>query len=172
VASYGDQDARGPDCAVYVTTRPSRLSSNDVYVDEPWLTIRWDRQHKCVYAEWNGFCNSTQFRDGTLKILGTIRDTRAAWLLSDNRKLEGVVDQDQLWLRDTWVPMAAAAGLRRIAVLVARQGLGKIASQEIIGRFGQTAFVTRMFDSVEEAFEWVVDDQERISGRAGNSRVT
>jgi hypothetical protein len=115
----------------------------------------WDREHACVLAEWTGFANSAQFRDGTLKILEALRDKHAALLISDNRKLEGVVDEDQLWLRDTWVPVAVAAGLKRIAVVVAHRGLGKIASEEIIGRFGKTKFVTNTFESGNEALKWV-----------------
>ena len=144
----------------------SAPSSDDVYADEPWLTIRWDHERKFVHAEWKGFCNSSQFRDGTLKILAAIRDRHSASLVSDNRRLEGVIDQDQLWLRDTWVPVAVAAGLRRIAVLVAHQGLGKIASQEIIGRFGETAFVTRMFESEHEAQSWAAGDEVSLDARA------
>ena len=128
-----------------------------IYADEPWLTIRWESQHRCVNAEWKGFANSAQFRDGTLKILEALRDKHAALLISDNRRLEGVVGEDQLWLRDTWVPVAVAAGLRRIGVVVARQGFGKIASNEIVGKFGKTAFLTRMFESVDEATKWLVD---------------
>src|ERR1700687_1901464 len=114
---------------------------DQVYAVEPWLSIRWDREHACVHAEWTGFANSAQFRDGTLKILEALRDKHAALLISDNRRLEGVVGEDQLWLRDTWVPVAVAAGLRRIGVVVARQGFGKIASNEIVGKFGKTAFL-------------------------------
>ena len=151
-------------------SRSSSLAPpTDVYADEPWLTIGWDRNRKWVHAEWKGFCNSSQFREGTLKILEAIRDHNSVSLISDNRRLEGVVDADQLWLRDTWVPVAVAAGLRRIAVLVARQGLGKVASEEIIGRFGETAFATRMFESIDEAVAWVAADQPALMDRAANS---
>jgi hypothetical protein len=126
-----------------------------VYAVEPWLSIRWDREHACVHAEWTGFANSAQFRDGTLRILEALRDKQASLLISDNRKLEGVVDEDQLWLRDTWVPVAVAAGLKRIAVVVAHRGLGRIASEEIIGRFGKTTFITNTFESPDEALKWV-----------------
>jgi hypothetical protein len=66
-----------------------------------------------------------------------------------------VVDEGQLWLRDTWVPVAMAAGLERIAVVIAHRGLGKIASDEIIGRLGKTTFVTKTFESPEEALNWI-----------------
>jgi hypothetical protein len=51
--------------------------------------------------------------------------------------------------------VAVAAGLKRIAVVVAHRGLGKIASEEIIGRFGTTRFVTNTFESADEALKWV-----------------
>jgi hypothetical protein len=127
----------------------------DVYSDEPWLSIRWDREHECVYAEFKGFCTSAEFRASTTKILDAIRERGAASLVSDNRGLEGVADEDQLWLRDAWMPMAVEAGIERIAVVLAHHGLGKIASENIIMKFGKTEFVMRTFASAADAIAWV-----------------
>ena len=129
--------------------------SGDVHSDEPWLSIRWYPEHNCVLAEFKGFCTSVEFRASTTKILDAIRERSAASLVSDNRRLEGVVDEDQLWLRDTWVPMAVAAGLERIAVVLAHHGTGKTASENIITRFGKTEFVMRTFASAADAMGWV-----------------
>jgi hypothetical protein len=128
---------------------------DEVYATEGWLSIRWDRECRCVHAEWTGFANSIQFRAGTMKILDAIKENGASSLVSDNRRLEGVTTQDQLWIRDTWVPLAVADGLRRIAVVLPRRGLGKIASEEIIGRFGKSTFVTSTFESTDEALAWL-----------------
>jgi hypothetical protein len=130
-------------------------ASGDVYSDEPWLSIRWDQEHQCVYAEFKGFSTSAEFRASATKILDAILERRASSLVSDNRRLEGVVDEDQQWLFETWVPMAVAAGLERIAVVLAHHGQGKAASENIITRFGKTEFVTRTFASVADALEWV-----------------
>jgi hypothetical protein len=127
----------------------------DVYVDEPWLWIGWDRQHKCVHAEFKSFANSSEFRAGTTQILDLIRARKATALISDNRRLEGVTDLDQLWLRDSWMPMAVAAGVKRIAVVVASRGLGRVATEAVIGKFGKTAFETRMFESPPDALKWL-----------------
>jgi hypothetical protein len=128
--------------------------SGDVHSDEPWLTISWDAEHGCVVAEFKGFCTSEEFRASTTKILDAIRARGAASLVSDNRRLEGVVDEDQRWLSETWVPLAVAAGIERIAVVVAHHGLGKTASENIITRFGKTEFVMRTFASPVDALEW------------------
>jgi hypothetical protein len=133
----------------------------DVYLDESWLSIRWDSQVQCIYAEFKAFATSAEFRAGTLKILDAIWDRNATSLISDNRRLEGVTELDQLWLRDTWMHLAVTAGIKRIAVVLARHGLGKIASEEIIGKFGKTSFVTRTFDSVAEANAWIAHPERK-----------
>ena len=128
-----------------------------MFADEPWLSIQGDRQSRCVYAEWRGFANSSEFRTSTMRILEAIQATGAVSLVSDNRRLEGVADQDQLWIRDTWTPLAVGAGLMRIAVVVAQRGLGKIASEQILSQVGMKAFSTRTFTTVSEAMEWAAE---------------
>jgi hypothetical protein len=128
---------------------------DDVYLDEPYLFIRWNDEHRSIYAIFKSFTTSVEFREGLMKIIDAIKDRRAIALVSDNRKLEGVSDFDQLWIRDTWVPMAEAAGLKRVAVVLAHQGLGKFVSESIIRQIGKTAYVTRTFDSLPEANAWV-----------------
>jgi hypothetical protein len=127
---------------------------HEVFSDERWLRIEWDSVHRCVYAEWKAFANSSEFRASSTRILDAIRARGADSFVSDNRRLEGIADQDQLWLRDTWVPMAVAAGVKRIAVVVPHHGLGKIASEEILGRIEMQVFATRTFSTVSEATEW------------------
>ena len=108
-----------------------------------------------MYAEWRGFANSGEFRASLLKIVDALRGYNSGLLVSDNRRLEGVADQDQLWIRDTWTPLAVEAGLKRIAVVVSQRGLGKIATQEILSQVGMKVFATRTFTTVSEATEWV-----------------
>ena len=134
--------------------------SGDVHLDEPWLLIRWDNDHQCIYAQFKAFANSDEFRAGCLKILEAIRDRHATSLVSDNRKLEGVVNEDQLWIRDTWFPLAVETGLTRIATVLARTGLGRIASEDIIRRAGEEVFI-RTFDSLPEALSWVGSGAKR-----------
>jgi hypothetical protein len=90
-----------------------------------------------------------------MRILEAIRAIGAASLVSDNRRLEGVTDQDQLWIRDTWTPLAVNAGLTRIAVVMPRRGLGKIATEQILSQVGMKSFATHTFTTVSEAMEWV-----------------
>jgi hypothetical protein len=134
--------------------------SRGVYLDEPWLSIGWDADHLCIYAEWKGFASSAQFRASTMQILKAIQARHARRLVSDNRRLELVTSENQLWIRDTWTPAAVAAGLRRIAVVLAPRGLGRFASEQILFEIRRTSFVTRTFDNVAEATDWVASDEK------------
>jgi hypothetical protein len=100
-----------------------------------------------------------------MKIIDAIRDRRAASFVSDNRRLESVTNEDQLWIRDTWTPLAVAVGLKRIAVVLASRGLGKIASEAVLSQIGKTAFVTHTFGTPSEAIEWVVDQEAKGGSR-------
>jgi hypothetical protein len=135
----------------------SNARSGDVHADLPYLYIAWDGEHSCVYLEFKGFATSAEFRSGTMMVIDAIRERKATSLISDNRRLEVVTNEDQLWLRDTLVPQAAAGGLKRAALVVAHQGLGRYASQEIVNRLPSGMFVTRTFDSLDDAKKWIAD---------------
>jgi hypothetical protein len=130
----------------------------DVHLNEPWLSIHWDPEHKAVHADFKGYATSPEFRASTMKILDAVKERHAAAMISDNRQLEGVSDEDQKWLNETWMPAAVDAGVRRIAVVLAHHGAGKVASEDIIRRFGATEFVTRTFQSLSDALAWVAQD--------------
>jgi hypothetical protein len=135
-----------------------------VYVDEPYLSICWRAGSQCLHQEWKGFANSVEFRSGQTRLLAAIENSCTTALVSDTRKLELITTEDQLWIRDTWLPLAAAAGLKRIALLVAHRGLGKFALDEMQKQVRSqvesqagadpSAFVSREFDSVDEATKW------------------
>ena len=129
--------------------------SEVVHLDEPWLSIVWDEAHQCVYAKFKAFASSVDFRKGTTKILLVVKERNASRLISDNRLLEGVSEVDQLWLRDSWIPMAVGAGLERIAVVVPPSGLGRIASEEIINDSVGKVFYTHTFESLPDAVAWL-----------------
>src|ERR1700682_2174845 len=105
------------------------LLSNEkgIYVDKPWLSVRWDSQYECIYAEHKVFSNSSAFRLGAMSILDAIRDRRAKAVVSDNRGLTGVSDADKMWVPEYWVPLAAAAGMERLAVVSVHTEQDKVA---------------------------------------------
>jgi len=135
------------------------MDLTDVYVDEPWLHMRWDPQHRCVFAEWKAYATSSEFQGALTKALEAGRQHHAVSFVNDTRGLELVSDADQWWIRHIWAPAAIAAGLKRIGVVMAQHGLGKMA---IDGMFQSRpnrgdALQSRKFDSVAAALDWVAE---------------
>lgn len=135
--------------------RTTLLLMPDLYSDDRWLSLTWDSERRCVCAVWKVFADSRELRDGGEKILQAIRARHADALVSDNRRLVGLTPQDQDWFSETWTRKAVRLGLRRIAVVLPPQGTGRNDSEDILGRIGKRDFVTRAFDSLPEAFDWI-----------------
>ena len=132
------------------------VASEIVYLDEPYLSVRWHSDSECLHVEWKSFATGVEFRFGTTRLLTAIKDSATTALVIDTRKLEPIASEDQLWIRDTWLPRAAAAGLTRFGLLVAHDGLGKSAIDDMRGMVGNASagFETREFDSLAEAMKW------------------
>jgi hypothetical protein len=126
-----------------------------VYVDQPWLLMRWDDAHKVVHSEWRAFANSAELRVGLLRGLDAIKDHHALGYLTDTRKVKVVVREDQLWIQQTWIPLAIAAGLKRVAVITATRGLGKLTVEEVVGMTEDQSLESCTFESAEAAWRWV-----------------
>jgi hypothetical protein len=132
---------------------------DEIYADDPWVTIRLDRDRRCLHTEWKGFATSVEYRAGITKVLDAVREAHATSMLADTRKLELVSSEDQLWIRDTWVPLVAAAGMKRIALVVAAHGLGRFAVESLNAQVGDEVFVRATFESMADATEWLAADQ-------------
>jgi hypothetical protein len=126
-----------------------------VYVEEPWLTLRWDDANRCVHSEWKAFANSNEYRAGLMKGLEAIRENHAVCYLTDTRKTRVIVREDQAWVKDTWTPLATAAGLKRVAVVLADAGLGKVTVEETVHMVDRPDLEVRTFDSVAAAQRWL-----------------
>jgi hypothetical protein len=141
---------------------PSTLSTTPpgrVYVNEPWLSIRWDSVNQHVLSEWKAFANSAEFRAALLKGIPAIRDNNAVSYISDARKIKVVIHVDQEWINDTWRPLAVAAGLKRIAFVTAGTGLGKLTVEDVARVLDDDGLQSRIFDSMAAARNWVAGAQ-------------
>src|ERR1700680_2872056 len=141
-----------------IPRRPSLITSSaDTYVDKPYLSIRWDSVHQHVHSEWRAFANSAELRAALLSGIQAIRDHRAVAYVSDARKIRVIVRDDQLWIKEKWMPLAVSAGLKRIAFVTAPTGLGKLTVGEVSGLVNYGPLQSRTFDSMTAARKWVAE---------------
>ena len=127
----------------------------DVYVDEPYVSIRWDSLNKHVHSEWKGFANSEELRAALLKGIQAIADNHAAAYVSDARKLKVIVHEDQRWVQETWMPLALRAGLKRLAFVTAGTGLGRLTIEDVVDLIHHQGLESRTFSSLDAARHWV-----------------
>jgi hypothetical protein len=135
------------------TAKPGQ---DELYLDEPYLSIRWRSIPQVLYAEWKGFATSSEFRAALLTGVRAIRQRHVVGYVSDARKAKVVLADDEKWAREVWLPQAVAAGLRRMAIVTAPAGLGKMAYDDAATDMNSHGLSMRTFDSVAAATTWAL----------------
>jgi hypothetical protein len=90
-----------------------------------------------------------------LKGIRAISDHKAVAYVSDARKLKVIVPEDQAWIKETWMPRAVQAGLKRLAFVTAPTGLGKMTIEDVSGLVDDNGLQSCTFDSMSAARQWV-----------------
>jgi hypothetical protein len=137
--------------------------ASDLYLDEPWVSIRWDGANNCVHTEWKAFANSAEFRAALMRALVAIKDRKSIGYLSDTRKVKVVVNADQEWANEVWIPLLAEAGVKRFALVTAASGLGKLNVEDVIRLVDNRRVLMRGFATVDEALIWLAGAKEDSS---------
>jgi hypothetical protein len=127
----------------------------DLYLDEPWVSIRWDDAHHCVHTEWKAFANSAEFRAALMRALDAIKETGSSRYLSDTRKVKVVVHADQAWANEVWIPLLVNAGVKRFALVTAAAGLGKATVEDVIKLVDNRGLLMKGFASPSLAWKWL-----------------
>jgi hypothetical protein len=136
--------------------RTPRSNDDETYLDAPYLSIRWRSVPQILYAEWKGFATSPEFRSALLTGVRAIREHHVVGYVSDARKARVVVPEDEVWSREVWLPRAVAAGLKRMAIVTASAGLGKMAYDDAATAMDSHGLSMRTFNSVATATTWAL----------------
>ncbi len=140
----------------YTFCVPIAQTGDQVYLDEPYISIRWRSVPQLLYAEWKGFATSAEFRSALLTGVRAMRERHVLSYVSDGRKAKVVLPDDERWGREVWLPQAVAAGLKRMAVVTASAGLSKMAYEDAAHAMDSHGLSMRTFDSVAEATTWAL----------------
>jgi len=131
-------------------------STDQIYLDEPYLSIRWRSVPQILYAEWKGYATSSEFRAALMTGVRAIRERNVTGYVSDARKAKLVLPEDERWAREVWLPKAVAAGLKRMAIVTAATGLGKMAYDDAATAMDSHGLSMRTFNSVAAATTWAL----------------
>src|SRR6266850_1926134 len=87
-----------------------------VYLDTPYVLIRWDGSGQWVYVKWKAWANSDEYRAAQEAVILALRENHASRNLVDSTDARVVSDEDQQWLVENWMGRAEAAGRRWTAI--------------------------------------------------------
>jgi hypothetical protein len=111
---------------------------------------------KILYAEWTGFATSAEFRAALMTGVRAIREHHVQGYVSDARRAKVFTPDDTQWVMSVWLPKAVEAGLKRMAMVTAEAGLGKVIIEEVVHDVDTHGLSMRKFGSVAAATTWAI----------------
>lgn len=128
----------------------------ELYFENDAIRVYLDKELHLGVGEWKGFANSNKIRSTALKSLEVVNEYELTRWLADRRKMKAILQQDQQWTIDEFIPKMLESPLRRMATIVSNDLFNRMAMENMIQRSGGLGdIVIREFDSVEEAMVWL-----------------
>jgi hypothetical protein len=126
-----------------------------VYLETPYVLVRWDPDGPWVYVKWKAWANSSEYRAAQEVILQAFRENHASRNLVDSTDRRVLSDDDQQWLVENWMPRAAAAGRRWTAIVMPTSALGRTIAENVDNRGRSRLFTIEHFETFDEAAAWL-----------------
>lgn len=120
-------------------------TATDIY------NIRFEKDLNSVIMEWNGYANSTQFREGTELMLNTLIQNKSSKVLANIRDMAIIGMEDQTWLEKNFLPRAIKFGFKTIAIVTPTSYFNKVAVESISYKVDKEKLNITFFDNIEEA---------------------
>ena len=127
-----------------------------VYFDSPGVaTVSWDEHLQAVVVEWIGAATSAEFHGVLDAEVRALQIHGAARLLADCRRQREIDPADLERGDREWVPRAAAAGLKRFAVVLPSRRLAAIDLEDRLANVPHGMFEVGYFNTIEQATRWL-----------------
>lgn len=117
--------------------------------------MKWDSTSKAAHIEWQGWANSTEFREANDALIRVITNHRTSKILGDSRSIKAIRQPDQDWVNNDWFPRILAAGLRRMAMVLPASGLAKMNIDGMVSRVPESQLDVAYFATLDEARGWL-----------------
>ena len=118
-----------------------------------YLTIETDVVNGWVSTNWQGYLTAENVKAGAKAYIEALAEAGYHRVLNDTRAVRGPWNHSLEWALNEWVPTAAAAGLRHIAMITVPESLADESALAFNAQL--TAFEMKMFDNETEAQKWL-----------------
>jgi hypothetical protein len=128
--------------------------SVQVYIDNPNVRMEWDGDARWIRVEYRQWFTTKETAQGAEVFLRAVREHRATRCLSDSRRRRVVQPDAQTVLAESWVPQAAALGLRRLAIVLPESHVAQQTVEALMERYREH-LEAQTFSRIEEAEAWL-----------------
>lgn len=126
-----------------------------IYHEAPCVAVHWEAEDRIVRIEWKAPADSASFRralDAGLELL--IQEQGQRWL-ADCVRMGPVAIEDTRWANEDWTSRAIAAGVKRLAFVMAQRVSASISVMGFVTGAGGERVNTMHFNDIEEARRWL-----------------
>jgi hypothetical protein len=131
------------------------VNPTKVYLDAPYVSVRWESPGQWVFVQWMTWANSPDFRAAQEIVLEAIQETRTSRLLLDHSDAKLVLVDDERWIVESWLPRLAVTGVRWTAVIDPVNKLAKTIADDLAKATRINRSQTIHFESLETARSWL-----------------
>lgn len=122
--------------------------------DSKDLMIHWDAQASAITLQWKRAAQDADFKQGLAAAVTEVEKAQASRMVADHSVLNLQCEDESYFLK-SWVPSAARAGVKRLAVVVPRRQYVQIPKTRIQQRLKSGALEFCYFAAMDEARIWV-----------------
>jgi hypothetical protein len=131
----------------------ARLVSN--LENNPICRVTLDATVPCLFVVWQSYATSAQLRFVHERVLELLKREHLSKILGDDSSLALIHIDDQAWIREDWLPRAAAAGLKAAASKWPYAFFGKQSVVNVQSGAPQ-GMALRSFGTLAEARNWLL----------------
>lgn len=118
-----------------------------------FIEVSYDVYTNSVYANWIGYLNAEQVKEGCEDILKILKEKKVKKILNDNRLVNGTWTQAIDWISTDWFPRALDAGLNAIAYIYSSDVFGKFSVNKLLEK--NSLYTSNTFKDFDKAYEWL-----------------
>ena len=123
----------------------------------PYAVIVRSSALSMIRLSWTGYAPSREYREILEQALSEVEEHEVQRWSADLRDMAAILQQDEHWTVTDWFPRLAAAGLKRMAILMSSDLFNQMSVERIMGAATPVlGFEVAYFDDMQKAEAWLM----------------
>lgn len=123
------------------------------HFEREFASVEYNARDDVVVATLSEFAEGDRFRAYMDAIIEALVDENCDTIITDNREMGALSQEDQEWSVGDWAPRAEAAGLEHLALVMPESVVSKM-SVENVTEMADDDIDREFFDNMGDARDW------------------